>query len=116
MVFVGEKMSQTQAPNQFESKPKDYVEKVIRDTLVSSTISRREYFTVLALVDDIVEALKRTEACKNVDASYHFIDPYGWLAIDIECDGKVYRVEAPLILRVSEYEKNDIKISTRAEL
>jgi hypothetical protein len=28
----------------------------------------------------------------------------------------VYRVKVPMILRVSEYEKNDIKISTRAEL
>jgi hypothetical protein len=95
---------------------KEYVEKVIRDMLVGTTISRTEYFTILALAEDIENALKRTKACKSTEALYHSIDPYGWLAMDVECDGKVYRVEVPMILRVSEYEKNDIKISTRAEL
>jgi len=92
------------------------VEKVIRDVLVGSAISRAEYFTIVALAEDVTKALKRAEACKDAEAIYSSVDPYGWLAMDIECDGKVYRVEVPIVLRVSEYEKSDIKISTRAEL
>jgi hypothetical protein len=102
-------MSQSQSSN-------PNVEKIIRDMLVGSTISRREYFTILALAEDIMSALKRAEACKDAEVAYHSIDPYGWLAMDVECDGKVYRVEVPMILRISEYEKSDIRIGTRVEL